>query len=175
MTLPVFEFTVSVTMKLVHATISKNKLPLFQSDHKNASRKPQNKIKVMKQDVHLFSRMFIASQSRSGDVDNFFKHENHAWPPSLAESNHMRQGVKSDLIESLKKVSEPTKELPSVEVVIVDGASAIHKLDPKKHKPNISTFEEYAKKVFLPYICKQAEGRKRVDVVWDTGARRVLK
>ena len=33
---------------------------------------------------------------------------------------------------------------------------------------SIETFDEYADQVFMPYIIKQAQGSRRVDIVWDT-------
>ena len=32
---------------------------------------------------------------------------------------------------------------------------------------NVSTFDEYADKIFLPHISKQLESCTRVDIVWD--------
>ena len=49
----------------------------------------------MKSGLHLFSRMYIACQATSGDMNTFFEHENHCWPLSLAENYLMRFGEKS--------------------------------------------------------------------------------
>ncbi len=32
---------------------------------------------------------------------------------------------------------------------------------------NVLTFDQYADQVFLPYVMKQLESSRRVDVVWD--------
>ncbi len=41
-----------------------------------------------------------------------FEHENHAWPPALAENNNMRQGNKAALVGCLEQLSAPTSERP---------------------------------------------------------------
>lgn len=47
---------------------------------------------------------------------------------------------------------------------ILDGTAVLHFLPTA----GISTFEDYANDVFLPYIRHQLQGADRVDVVWDT-------
>ena len=57
------------------------------------------KLATAKQHINLFSRMYVSCQNGDGDVGNFFHHENHAWPPSLAEDGNMRTSEnKSDLL-----------------------------------------------------------------------------
>ena len=56
----------------------------------------------MKSDLQGFSRMCISCQAREGEMDALFEHENHAWPPSLAENNSMRHGNKADLLKCLE-------------------------------------------------------------------------
>jgi len=48
----------------------------------------------LKNDRALFSRLYFASQTREGDVDEFFRHENQSTPPSLATVGQMHQGDK---------------------------------------------------------------------------------
>jgi len=72
--------------KSLYDPIHKNNLPLFKSG-KTKTTKSSMKTVAMKNDVQLFSRMHIACQSRVGDLDSFFEHENHPWPPPLAEKN----------------------------------------------------------------------------------------
>ena len=57
--------------------IAKNNLPLFKSKLRKTSSKSQMKMSSMKSDLQLFSRMYIASQARDGDLDTFFEHECH--------------------------------------------------------------------------------------------------
>jgi hypothetical protein len=62
----------SGSTKSLYDPINKNNLPLFNSGKKKTS-KSSMKTVAMKNDV-LFSRMYIACQSREGDLDSFFEH-----------------------------------------------------------------------------------------------------
>lgn len=121
----------------------------------------------MKHDVHLFSRLYISCQARGGDLDSFFEHENHAWPPSLAKANEMRHGNKSELLPCLGALSLHPVETPQVIAKIIDGAALIHSLNPQKCALTIKTFDDYSKLVTIPHLMKQLQTVKRVDVVWD--------
>ena len=79
-------------------TVHKNNLPLLTSKSGKKPTKSTSKICNLQNDVHLFSRMYISCQTRDSDMDAFFEHENHAWPPSLAANGIMHQTSKSDLI-----------------------------------------------------------------------------
>ena len=69
--------------------ITKNNLPLFNSILEKTNTKSATKISNLNSDVNLFSRLYIASHDREVDMDNFFAHENHPWPPSLATNGVM--------------------------------------------------------------------------------------
>ena len=65
--------------------IHRNNLSLFST--KAGPKKKSNqkeKVKSLKEDVALFSRLFISFQARESDLDDFFSHENQAAPPSLS-------------------------------------------------------------------------------------------
>ena len=121
----------------------------------------------MKNDVQLFSRLYISCQARGGDLDSFFVHENHAWPPSLAEANEMRHGNKSELLPCSEGLSPYPEETPQVDVGICYGAALIHSLNPHKSAKTIKTFEDYSQLVVIPHLMKQLQTVTRVDVVWD--------
>ncbi len=99
---------------------------------------------------------------------HFFEHENHAWPPALAENNNMRQGNKAALVGCLEQLSAPTSERPQPDVKIIDGAALVHTLDPKLANTTVKTFGEYSTKIFIPYLLREIDGSQRIDVVWDT-------
>ena len=65
--------------------ISRNQLPLFSRPPSRAPSTAKQTVSSLKSDCTLFSRLFIACQTRDGDLDNFFKNENHAYPPSLSQ------------------------------------------------------------------------------------------
>ena len=107
----------------------------------------------------------IASQIRSGDLDQFFQHENQAYPPGLSQMGKLRTGTKSDLVGCLEDLV-PTQDLsptPVVQVVLLDGAAIVNMLRPGF----ANTFSDYAIEVFLSYITSQLQHVNRLDVVWD--------
>ena len=80
--------------KTISDPLKKNKLPLF-SQKKNLT-KVDHQVAALKEDCSLFGRLYITSQNRDGDLQNFFKHENQPWPPSLSQYGEMRSGTKFD-------------------------------------------------------------------------------
>ena len=148
-------------------TIHKNNLPLFNSSSEKKPAKSATKISNLCDDVNLFSRMYISCQARDSDMDAFFMHENHAWPPSLASNRIMHQSTKSDLMECLESLAPKPESTPNVDVKIVDGAALVHALDPKKSKETVKTFQNYSQLVFLPCLERMLQDVARLDVVWD--------
>ena len=117
----------------------------------------------------IFSHGYIACQTRDGNLEEFFKHENQSTPPSLSTMRKIRIGHKSDLLPCLETgtLSEP----PVIDVKTLDGAAIVNML-PRDHS---KTFEKYAKNLFLPYLEAQARNVKRLDVVWDRYIQDSLK
>ena len=117
----------------------------------------------LKNDFSLFSRLYIASQVRIGSLDEFFKHENQAYPSGLSQDGKPRSGPKSNLVGCLKDLvtSQEKANNPDVQVIILDDAGIVNMLGL-----------DYAIKfsdctVFLPYIASQTQHASLVDVVWD--------
>ena len=81
--------------------------PITHPVHRNRNqlfprpKKAQRAASVLKSDCPLFSRLYIACQTRERDVKEFFSHENHAFPPSLLNLGEMCTGKKSDLLTCL--------------------------------------------------------------------------
>ena len=149
--------------KPVTECIKRNKLPLFNTTPVKTKSITAHTVNALKDDCHLFSRLYIACQSREGDFDNFFMHENHAYPPSLSKYGKLHQGTKSDLTDCLETLCTSIGESPLVDIIIVDGAAVINMLKPA----SATTFKEYATQVFIPYIKSQLSYTTRIDVVWD--------
>ena len=120
-------------------------------------------ITSLKSDCALFSKLYIACQTRDGDLDNFFKHKNHAYPPSLLQLGKLRFGTKAVLTYCLETLCTSKGEAPVIDVIILDGAAIINMLKPVGAK----TFQDYAMLVFLPYIKAQLARITRVVIVWD--------
>ena len=148
--------------KPISATIKRNSLPLF-STTKHKVRASANQIKAMQDDVELFSHLYISTQQREGDLDEFFSHENHAYPPSLSEYGKLRLGAKSDLLKLLQD-AETKPDDCSFECRIFDGGALIHIFNPKNAG---LIFSEYSNQVFLPFLKRELLNAKRVDIVSD--------
>lgn len=137
-------------------TNKKNKLPLLKAGPVKKSSKIKEKVAALKSDRSLFSRLFIACQSRDGNLQEFFKHENQPFPPSLTEAGTLSSGKKADLAKCLEKMGETIRETPEVDAKIIDGAVIVQMLRPSTAR----SFQEYADNVFMPQIIKQMEGVK---------------
>ena len=149
--------------KAVYDTIPKNKLLVFGTSTVKKISKPKQKLISLKQDMELFSRLFIACQTRDGNLNEFFRHENQTCPPSLSDGGGLRLGSKSDLLSCLEKVHSGYTESPKVTCTIIDGASVIQMLKPS----SVKTFDDYAHVVFIPYLTRKLESLSRLDLVWD--------
>lgn len=58
-----------------------------------------------------------------------------------------------------------------MDVTILDGAVVVNFLQPAAAK----TFEEYALKIFIPFMNNQVQHVSRVDIVWDKYIQNSLK
>ena len=148
--------------KPIDDTIHRNKLPLFSTPTSKPS-KGKQQIRSLKCDVELFSRLYIGCQTRDGNLDEFFRHENQSCPPSLSNAGKLHLGTKSDMLKCLEDLHEPQSEAPTVTNIVIDGAALVQMLKPGAAR----TFEEYAHQVFLPYIAGQFQSVSRLDLVWD--------
>lgn len=159
--------------KSLYAVIPRNKLPLFRSIHKKVTVKVKTQLAYAKSDCSLFSRLYIGCQTRDGDLDDFFEHENQAYPPSLSEGGKLRvPSAKSDLIDCLNSIVESTVEQPNtITAMIIDGAAVVNMLKPV----GVRTFEQYAMDVFKPYIISRLQSVARLDIVWDMYIENSLK
>ena len=144
--------------------IKRNKLPIFSWPTVKAVSKKQAQVAALNDDCSLFSRLYIACQSREGDLQDFFRHENQPWPPSLSQHGKLKQGNKADLISCLQGSTEASADTPQVDAKIFDGAVVAQMLHPK----TASTFKDYIQTVFLPYVQGQLQSAQRMDFVWDT-------
>jgi len=121
------------------------------------------KLTTVTSDRYLFSRLYIASQQREVDHEEFFKHENQPYPHSLSEFGNLRFGKKSDLIAHVKKETPPPPPPVSYDVKVFDGAAIVHALPVLF----VATFSEHADSRFLPFLENHVKSTKRIDIVWD--------
>ena len=151
--------------KPISDPIKKNNLPLFSRPPVREKTKLQLQVTSLRNYCSLFSRLYIASQVRNGNLDEFFEHENQVYPPALTQNGKLRSGSKSDVVGCLKDVvtSQERTNNPDVQVIILDGSATVDMVRPGYTK----TFFDYASQVFLPYIVSLAQHASRVDVDWD--------
>lgn len=93
---------VTARTKPIHDTIKKNNLSLFKRSGKKKPTNQGKKIKMLANNVALFAQLYVAMQSRDGDLDEFFSHEVQAFPPSLSDLGSLYlPGTKSELLKCL--------------------------------------------------------------------------
>ena len=119
---------------------------------------------MLQNNVALFGQLYNSTQSRDGDLKEFFAHEIQSFPPSLPDFGKLHlPSTKSDILKCLENPGQ-TEPPSSYGCIVLDGAVIVHLLPTAE----VSTFQEYADKVFIPYLSQQLQHATRVDVVWDT-------
>jgi hypothetical protein len=157
--------------KPIQDPIKRNKLKIFGQPATKSQVKGKQQMKSLRNDVNLFSRLYIGCQNRDGNLDEFFQHENQAYPPALSNDGGIRFGVKSDLLTCLEDFSQPRSEVTPTSCIVLDGAVIIQLLKPATAK----TFNEYAHQVFVPHILSKFHQAARLDLVWDRYITNSLK
>ena len=71
---------------------------------------------------------------RDRNRDQFFRHENHSYPPSLSDDGVLHLGAKSDLLACLEDVFEAQQDAPAATCVVLDGTAIIQMLKPTAAK-----------------------------------------
>ena len=135
--------------------------------HKSQARGKQNALgRETKDQLQLFSQVYVTTQVRDGDMDEFFKHETLSHPPSLSKQSVIRPGDKSELIPCLKELaveSEVPSDLPGVDGLVIERAVIVNQLKPEKGQ----SFTLYAADTVHPYVKRyqRKAGAERVDMV----------
>ena len=152
----------------IYNPIKRNQRNFFRSPQKTtkAQHQAQHQVASLKSDCSLFSRLYISCQTRVGDLDEFFMHENQGCPPSLSNLGKLRlPNKKSELVDCLQSDSNTQCQAPhGIEAVIVDGAVVVNMVKPASTQ---ITFSDYAKESFVPYVQSQLRYAHRVDIVFD--------
>ena len=156
----------------IHISIPKIKLPLFRAKHAVSISNERLKIVSLKQDCKLFASLYVACQARDGDLKEFFRHENHAHPPSISEYGKLKKGSKADFLKCIENLVEAKLQSPPVTAKILDGA-AITQMTPPG---STTTFGQYVQ-VFAESILKEfkSDTLRRIDVVFDRYFKDSLK
>jgi len=69
--------------KAVYDPIRRNKLKVFSTSTPRCQSKRQQQVASINNDRGLFVCLYIGCQTRDGNVDELFRHENQACPPAL--------------------------------------------------------------------------------------------
>ena len=70
--------------------------------------------------MSILGQMYIATQSREGDLEEFFAHESQNFPPSLAVNvEKMYHSRKSDILDCLQKEVNAIQSLDDVRQTLV--------------------------------------------------------
>ena len=64
--------------KPIDVTIHRNRLTLFVGSTTKTTSTEKQQLKSIKSDVELLSRLYISPQTRDGNLEDFFQHENQA-------------------------------------------------------------------------------------------------
>ena len=72
----------------------------------------QSRIQSLKADGKLFNDLYISTQTREGDMAEFFKLENSTHPPSLTQNGKIRKSKNADLLSCLFHDDETLQLLP---------------------------------------------------------------
>ena len=110
----------------------------YHVQHIHTQNLQRQQLTSLKSDVQLFSRLYIGCQTRDGNLDEFFRHENQFCPPSLSIAGKLHLGTKSDLLVCLAQ-----SVAPSVTTAVIDGAAIVQILK----RGGVKTFQEYADEV----------------------------
>ena len=148
----------------MYDTIKMNKLPLFRQ--KNSVKSPKSKLQVLslKSDCHLSSSLFITSQAREANFDNFLAHENHAYPVALSEYGNLRKTDTYLFVQCLEELQKASyEELKHLAMIAIDGAAFVHMNPPRQSK----TLQDYCGLEIVDKIKKAVNGVERLDLVFD--------
>ena len=72
-------------IKSIEEAIHRNKLPLFATKRGPKIPKGNQQVKSLKNDVALCARLYIGCQTRDGNLEEFFRHENQQCPAALSD------------------------------------------------------------------------------------------
>ena len=161
------------TEKSIHDVIKRNKLPLFRQKNSDVTSNSTLQVTSFKQDCSLYASLYVACQTRECDLDEFFSHENHSYPPSLSQYGRVRQTAKSDCIKIFSKYAEVRYQEPDITALVIDGAALVQMLPPRKS----TTFGDYCRHEFFSKLHSKIKqsSLERIDVVFNVYREKSIK
>lgn len=145
--------------------IKQNNLPLFHPEKIGSNSKLKKSIQLLKEDRQLFSNLYISCQTREGDLDNFFAHENHAYPVSLSDDGKLKQAKnKSEFLDCLDDIVKPHYNPPVVDAIAIDGPALVHMNAPVK---SVKSYGDYCDHQIVNKLLTLSGVVCRLDIVFD--------
>lgn len=166
-----------VTTKLsIHERIKQSQLRLFKIVPDKSINKDKMRLSSANADSNLFCRLFIACESREGNIDEFFNHENNINPPSISEFGKLRKltGGQDEMVKCFYRsntLENPAADMEMGSSVLVVNASSVSLDLP----PNIAmTVKDYSNTVFNKFIDLKCASYNRIDVVFENSQENSL-
>ena len=125
--------------------------------HKRQRTTSSGLVSSLKSDRNLFSRLFVASQFRDGNLNDYLSHKNQPCPQSLSARGKLKLSTKSDIdiVRCLQDATENQDDItPNVDVAMVDGPAMLCVLKPAAS----GTLREYACPGCVPTLCGTSTG-----------------
>ena len=123
--------------------------------HKRQRTTSSGLVSSLKSDRKLVSRLFVESQFRDGNLNDYFSHKNQPCPLSLSARGKLKLGTKLDIVRCLQDSPEKQDDItPSVHVVMFDGPAMLCVLKPSAS----GTLREYACPGCVPTLCGTSTG-----------------
>ena len=92
------------------------------------------RVRRIEEAYSLFSQMYISTQARGGNMDEFFSHETLSYPPALSKNTEMRSGDKSQLVKCLDQLSNNPVQVPKVLAGVLEGSVLVNMLTQRRIK-----------------------------------------
>ena len=84
----------------------KEQYKLTLNPHKRQRTISYGLVLSLKSDCNLFSRLYVASQFRDVNLNDYLSNENQPCPPSVSARGKLKLGTKSDIVRCLEDASE---------------------------------------------------------------------
>ena len=142
--------------------------------------KSKQKIISLNSEKKLYANLYIACQSREGDLDHFFAHENYIYPISISEFGKLRNcSAKSDFLQctesmvnmECESMVNMECEAPGVSMKVLDGAAFVN-MNPPRASNN---YGEYCHQELFQKIRSAPKDTQRIDLVFNVYYENSLK
>ena len=92
--------------------------------------------------------MYVSTQIRGEDLEEFFSHETLQYPPSLSKCGEMCCSNKSDLVKHIEPSAESANAAPGVTAAAWEGLLLVNMTKPNKNQ----SLKSYCSDIFFPQL-----------------------